>query len=345
MRRIARGLQKFVFENPEPFIINYKFQNEPESVNEPLSTVTSVNGHYLVEPCLVGVGGRAGQSRPRTYDEPMATITSKADVALITPYIARIGQTGFGGDGMQYPAESPLTTVTSKAEHLLVAPILTQYHSFDDSARGQHLYDPILTIDTSNRYALVSAFMAKHFGGNYTGAGNNSTDPVSTVTAKDHNAVVTSHLVKMKGDNCGQKTDEPLQTITAGGLHFGEVRAFLIKYYGQGTGQNVTEPMDTVVSKDRFGLVTIQGEDYQIVDIGMRMLEPKELFAAQGFPADYIIDRVSGGKPYPKSAQVARCGNSVPPPFAEALVRANLPDMAAKIKITSMEQLEQQIAI
>jgi DNA (cytosine-5)-methyltransferase 1 len=123
-----------------------------------------------------------------------------------------------------------------------------------------------------------------------------------------------------------------LQTITAGGLHFGEVRAFLMKYYGTGEGQVIDDPIGTVTTKDRFGLVTIHGEDYAIFDIGMRMLEPRELFNAQGFPADYIISRDADGKPISKASQVARCGNAVPPPFAAALIRANLPEMCAEEK-------------
>ena len=105
-----------------------------------------------------------------------------------------------------------------------------------------------------------------------------------------------------------------------------EVEAFLIKYYGTDIGQNLTEPLHTITSKDRFGLVMVQGLPYMIIDIGMRMLTPRELFDAQGFPHDYIIDRDADGKKYPKFAQVARCGNAVPPPFAEALTRANLPE-------------------
>lgn len=193
----------------------------------------------------------------------------------------------------------------------LVAAFLAQYHSETAShdARGQTLDRPILTLDTSNRYALV-----------------------------------TSHLIKLKGTNIGQAVMEPIQTITAGGLHFGEVRAFLIKYYGAGIGQEVTEPLHTIPTKDRFGLVTIHGQDYQIVDIGMRMLEPHELFAAQGFPPEYIIDRDADGKVYPKTAQVARCGNSVPPPFAEALVRANLPELCkTDIPYKAAHQLEMQL--
>ncbi|MEI7026181.1 DNA cytosine methyltransferase [Paenibacillus sp. y28] len=294
------------------------------------------------------------------------------------PYIVRIGQTGFGGDRLQYEIDKPLTTITTKAEHMLITPFISQYHTeTTDQVRGQVLDKPLMTLDTSNRYGLVSAFIAKHFGGNYTGPGSSPEQPLSTVTTTDHNALVTahiarhfgesvgspldepigtvtaggggksalvsSHLIKMKGDNIGQPVAEPLHTITAGGLHFGEVRAFLMAYYGSSIGQDMEEPLHTVTTKDRFGLVTIQGQEYQIVDIGMRMLEPHELFAAQGFPPEYIIDRDHTGKPYPKTAQVARCGNSVPPPFAEALVRANLPEMCADLPYQAEHQLVMQL--
>ncbi|SMC64039.1 DNA cytosine methyltransferase [Sporomusa malonica] len=297
MRRIARGIQKFVIDNSEPFIIK-------------------VNHH-------------GADFRGQKTNEPLQTITAKNGWGIVTPFVAQIGQTGFSGDRKQYPVEQPLTTVTTKAEHLLVAPTLIQYHGEQSGAevRGQELQKPLMVVDASPRYALVASFLAKHYGGNYTGPGASLDEPLPTVTAVDHNALVTSHLVKMKGTNIGQEITEPIQTITAGGLHFGEVRAFLLKYYGAGTGQNLTEPLHTVTSKDTFGLITIHGQDYQIVDIGMRMLEPHELFAAQGFPAEYIIDRDCNGKYYPKSAQVARCGNAVPPPFAEHLVRANLPEI------------------
>ena len=126
----------------------------------------------------------------------------------------------------------------------------------------------------------------------------------------------------------GKDITKPIPTITAGDGHFGEVRAFLIKYYGQGTGQSVGEPLDTIPTHDRFGLVTVNGVDYQIVDIGLRMLEPKELYGCQGFPDDYIIDRDDTGKPYPRSEQVKRCGNAVCPPIPAALVKANLPELS-----------------
>jgi len=180
------------------------------------------------------------------------------------PFIVRIGQTGFGGDRMQYALEQPLTTITTKAEHCLVTPFLSTYYTETNKneVRGQTLTQPIHTIPTANRFGLVTAF--------------------------------------------------------------------LLKYYGTDTGQNLEDPLHTITSRDRFGLVKVHGQDYQIADIGMRMLQPHELYKAQGFPSEYIIDRNHSGKKYPKTKQVARCGNSVPPPFAEHLVRENLPELCVK---------------
>jgi len=223
MRRIARGVQKFVVENPNPFIMQ-------------------------------AFGG---------------------------------GYTGAGSS-----IDNPLPTITARDHNFLVTPFLAQYHSYESNrARGQTLNRPLLTLDTSNRYALVSAFISKFYK---TGI--------------------------------GQGVNEPLHTITTSPGHFAEVRAFLTQYYGTGTGSKLSDPLPTVVSRDRFGLVTVHGQNYQITDIGMRMLVPRELFNAQGFPGDYIIDRDFNGKAYPISAQVARCGNSVSPVIPYAMVRANLPD-------------------
>ena len=174
-----------------------------------------------------------------------------------------------------------------------IAPMLIQYHSEQSRSdvRGQSLRSPIMTMDSSNRYGLIAPYM-----------------------------------MQMYGCSTGSPVTKPLATITSQGQHIAEVEAFLIKYYGTGEAQSVMEPLHTVTAKDRFGLVVIHGELYRIVDIGMRMLSPRELFDAQGFPPDYIIDKDANGKSYPKSAQVARCGNAVPPPFAEALTRANLPE-------------------
>ncbi len=171
---------------------------------------------------------------------------------------------------------------------------------------------------------ISSAHIAKH----YTGVvGSDIEKPLHTVTSVDHNALITSHMVKLRGTNIGHRTNEPVHTISAGGLHIGEVRAFLIEYYGTGTAHRCDKPLHTITTKDRFGLVTIKGQDYQIIDIGMRMLEPHELFAAQGFPDSYLFSHDSAGKKLSKAKQVARCGNAVCPPVAQALVESNLPQI------------------
>lgn len=174
----------------------------------------------------------------------------------------------------------------------------------------------------------------------------NSTDPFVIETFASHGdnnerRIATSHLIKLRG-TCrdGQTVTKPLPTITAGGLHVGEVRAFLTKYYGSDTGQTLNDPLHTITTKDRFGLVTIKGKNFRITDIGMRMLQPHELFAAQGFPKDYVIDKDINGVRYPKTQQVARCGNAVPPPFAEHLVRANLPELCLNEHVNIFSRLK-----
>ncbi|MEI7340473.1 DNA cytosine methyltransferase [Pectobacterium brasiliense] len=383
LRRIARGLERFVINNPQPFIVKCNHTSTKtrydcfrgQSLDEPLQTITRKHGYAVVtphltkfrtgatgqevtepmptitagssvrpggnghalgmveatlEPFIIGAGGPKYSAKPKSIEQPINTLCNTNHSALITPYIARIGQTGFGGDRMAYDAETPLTTVTSKNEHLLVAPVIAR--QFGNSVgHGADEPNGTITAGGGGKSQLVSAFLAKHFGGNYTGPGANLDEPAHTVTTVDHHALVTSNLIKMRGTNTGQPTDTPLQTVTAGGNHFGEVRAFLLKYYGnEKEGVDINDPMHTVVSRDRFGLVTVEGVDYQIVDIGMRMLQPHELYAAQGFPDWYIIDQDYRGQKYAKDKQVARCGNAVPPPFAEALVRANLPEMCAE---------------
>ncbi len=306
LKRIARGIQRFVIDNPTPFIVKCNH--------------TSTKTKY---DCFRG----------QPLDEPLHAITKTPGFSIVAPIIARIGQTGFGGDRMAYEAGKPLTTVTSKAEHLLVAPVIAR--QFGNSV-GHAADEPngTITAGGGGKSQLCTAFLAKHFGGNYTGAGAAMDAPAHTVTTTDHHALVTSNLVKLRG-TCkdGQPVTQPAPTITAGGLHIGEVRAFLLKYYGnEKEGVSLDESLHTVTTNDRFGLVTVEGVDYQIVDIGMRMLQPHELYAAQGFPSWYIIDQDYRGTKYAKDKQVARCGNAVPPPFAEALVRANLPEMCGAEK-------------
>lgn len=211
------------------------------------------------------------------------------------------------------------------------ASFLTQYYTETnpDEVRGQSLREPIYTIPTANRFGLVTAFIAKHYGGNYSGPGSDLRNPLGTITMKDHNALVTTFIAQHYKTSIGHRIDQPLNAITTVNKA-SLVSAFLLKYYGSDVGQRLREPLHTITTRDRFGLVTVRGQDYRIIDIGMRMLQPQELYPAQGFPRNYIIDKDYTGKPYPKTEQVARCGNAVPPPFADALVRANLPEYCVK---------------
>ena len=295
LRRIARGIQKFVIENPEPFIVT---------------------------------GNQAGEGfRGQKIDEPLQTITAKHGYGVVVPTIMCNNTNNTGAS-----ADSPLPTVTTGNRNYLVAPTLIQYHSetATDEIRGQKLDEPLMTQDTSNRYALSVAHIMKNYAGNYKGAGSDVSAPLDTITAKDHNSLVTAHIMTLRNNMDGQPVDEPLTTVSCSGAHHAEVQAFLVKYFSTGAAKSVDEPLDTVTTKDRFALVTIHGEEYIITDIKMRMLQPRELFNCQGFPEDYVIDLEMDGKPYPKSKQVARCGNAVTPPVPAALVRANLPEHCGK---------------
>lgn len=226
----------------------------------------------------------------------------------------------------KFVIENPHPFIVSVDGEDRIAPNLIQYHDEQGGdVRGQEVDDPLMTVDASNRYGLVSTFISKYYGGDNVAAGVDK--PLPTVTAIDHNAVCAVAVTQFNHYSVGQEVTKPLNTMTAQTNHFGEVYAFLVKYYGNGDNAvPCDKPAPTVTAKDRMGLVTVRGQDYQIVDIGLRMLTPRELFNAQGFPKDYIIDVDADGKPYPKSEQVARCGNAVCPPIPTALVRANLPE-------------------
>lgn len=308
MERIARGLKKFVLENSEPFIIqcNHGGERKSNDIRDPMPAITGKHGYGIVEPYMVQIG-QTGFTADRSKDvrEPLTTIVSKNEHCLIEPKLAPY----MGTNTTNHPGgncKDPIHTITTGNQQCLISPTLIQYHSetAKGEVRGQSIDEPIMTVDGSNRYGLVTSFLSKFYK---TGIGQDIREPLGTVTAN------------------------------AGGGHFGEVRAFLIKYYGQGTGQDIKEPLDTVTARDRFGLVTIEGVEYQIVDIGLRMLEPRELYGCQGFPDDYIIDHDYTGKTYPRSEQVRRCGNAVCPPIPAALVRANLPDLCVAERTPNMK--------
>jgi DNA (cytosine-5)-methyltransferase 1 len=187
------------------------------------------------------------------------------------------------------------------------------------------------------KHALVSAFLAKH----YTGVvGSDMADPMATVTSVDHHSLVAANLVHMghgEGKDGGKRfshgirdVTDPLNTVTASGASAGLVQSFLVKYYGTDQDPAMREPLHTVTTKDRFGLVMVHGEPYAIVDIGLRMLAPRELYRAQGFPESYQIDHGADGRALTKTAQVRMCGNSVCPPLAHAIVAANYAELQAE---------------
>jgi DNA (cytosine-5)-methyltransferase 1 len=336
-------------------------------IADPLRTVTGAHRGELavVQPFFAGVGGRAGQSPERPVDKPFHTITAKADTVLVTPHLMTMRNaqkphstpddplhtiTAGGAHimmvapvltyaqqgGGSRAADDPLHTVcaSKKDQNCLIAAHVTKFRA---NSVGSGCDEPLDTI-TANSYikkpggappmGVVSAFLAKHYGGV---VGASVTDPLPTVTAVDHNSVVSAFLLNQKGSD--QRTSDmeaPVPTQTAQGNHVAAVLAFMMKYYGVDQDPKLDEPLHTVTTKDRFALITveIEGEPYIIADIGMRMLTPRELFRAQGFPDDYIIDPVAPNKqgklrPLPKDAQIRMCGNSVSPPPARALVAAN----------------------
>lgn len=299
-RRIARGVMKYVIQNPRPFI--------------------------------VGVGGRMGQTMERSVDAPMQTLTAKADSALVVPYLVpRYGEAP-GQEPRCRSVEEPFATIVPTGNgDMLAAPYLVPVtHSGD--ARVYSAAEPVRTFTCAHRgeqALVVAAFMAQH---NFECVGREMTEPLSTLTTRStQQNLVAVHMLGLKGsDGRPRGADEPLATLCAGGGHASLIYAFLTKYYGPSVGQQMSEPLHTLTSKARFGVVTVKvaGQPYVIVDIGMRMLTPREMFNAQGFPQDYIIDRRADGTTINKTAQTRMVGNSVSPPWAEAHVRANVPEMA-----------------
>jgi DNA (cytosine-5)-methyltransferase 1 len=235
------------------------------------------------------------------------------------------------GSDRAHAIEEPVRTVTTanRGELALVSPSLVQCGYGERTGQAPRAVDigaPLGTVVAGGRkHALVAAFLAQHNTGVIA---RSAVDPVSTITARGTNqALVSAGLIQMKGSNRRDRAiDLPISAVTAQGCHLGEVRAFLVKYFGTDQDPRLHEPLHTVTTKHRFGLVMIEGEPYAIADIGMRMLSPRELYRAQGFPDSYRIDiTMPNARPLTKTAQIRMCGNSVNPQIAEALVRANLP--------------------
>lgn len=302
LRRIARGVMRYVVNNPKPFIVPLTHQ---------------------------------GDRRIHTLDEPLPTVTGahRGEHALITPFLTEHAN---ASTQRNFQADQPLRTQCAnvKGGHFaLVAPTLINTRNGERAGQAPRVRDieqpyPTVTAEGSQG-ALVAAFLARHYGG-HENDGSSLAIPMHTVTATDHHSLVSSHLLKLRNNQFAQDQREPFGTLTAGGGHYGEVRAFLVKYYGTDQNPRLDGPLGTVTTKDRFGLVTtkIGGDSYALVDIGMRMLKKHELFRAQSFRPSYIVDHGIDEHgmlvPLTTTASIRMCGNSVPPVVAEALVRANV---------------------
>lgn len=283
MNRIARGLEKFVFNNPEPFIVQVNHGGEGfrgQSIHEPMPTITQKHGFGIVTP-------------------------------VMTPYMMR-NNTGAPGSDVK----EPMLTITTGGHHGIVSPLLIQYHSetAKSEVRGQKVTDPIKTIDTSNRYGLVMSYMTKYYG---TCTGQSIREPIHTITTSPGHfgkvSVLATDWEELQNAGIDEETAQKCTWVSQ----------FIMEYYGCGTGQSLKKPLHTIVTKDKFALITVLGNEYVILDIFLRMLKPEELKLGQGFPEDYIIDRDINYRPYPVKEQVARIGNSVVPIMAQKLVEAN----------------------
>lgn len=298
LRRIARGIQRYVIESADPFIVS----------------CTQTGGQ--------GAGG------VRAITDPLSTIVTKAEHCLISPVLAELGHGEHKNKGARRPADlhQPIGTVMAGGgKFALVSAFLAKHYT---GVTGSELKQPIGTVTTVDHHSLVACHLQRDFG---KSVGSGLIEPTGTITAGGggKTALVTSHLTHLRGGSdshgsCSADLRQPTRTITANGLHQAEVRALLIKYYGTDGDPAIAGPLHTITTKDRFGLVTVHGQSYQIADIGMRMLTPRELFRAQGFPDSYQIEINHNGKVLSKAAQVRMVGNSVSPPVAAALVQANV---------------------
>lgn len=367
-----------------PFAVecNHGGDGHSRDVAEPVNTITGkytggVCGAVLAPMTVTNTSNSVGSPA----NEPVHTVTTAGNQLLVSANLMSIGQTG-GGDRIR-DIRQPSPTTVSKQEACMVAANLIQYHTEQsEKVRGQGMADAIMTVDSSNRYgltcvslveyygngnpldvtqpmhtvtahdreAIVSAHIQKYFDGGYKGCGDNAEAPLSTVTAMPRHGLCAAHVVKFKGQELGQYPADTLNTITAQGLEYAQCNAILTKAYNRDLGHwpeiraLLNQHCGYSLADDDVILLIIGGVAYYIADITLRMLTPRELYNAMGFPPDYVIDRDYMGNEYGKTKQVARCGNAVCPPLAEAMVRANLPEWCGA-KITTMRQLDDAVAV
>ena len=309
-----------------PFVMTNTTGHPGAGADMPVPTITAAGNQAVATAFLAkhytGVVGS-------DLADPIGTVTACDHHSLVTAFLTEHAN---ASNQRVMPADEPLRTICAQVKGGHFSMVSAHITKFRTGATGSPLDEPLHTVTaggqqarpgTGNAMGIVTAHIQRDMGAS---VGHAADAPLGTVTAGGggKSALVTSNMIKLRGTSTAAGTDEPLGTVSAGGQHHAEVRAFLLSYYGTDQAPEIDGPLATVTSRDRFGLVTIRGQDYQIVDIGLRMLQPRELFRAQGFPDDYIIgDDPAQGLKLTKSAQVRMCGNSVCPPMAKALILAN----------------------
>lgn len=334
-----------------PIMTPFHMHNNQNAVgthmNDPVNTITARGQQFFLAPTLIQYHSEQSdrEVRGQGVEAPLCTVDTAnrygVSAPKLTPYIVECKH----GNGTERSVEPPLNTVTSKDTFGVVVPKAVAYMMSNNAGNAPHgMDDPVPTVTTGNRNFLSCAFISKY----YTGVdGVSANAPMPTVTAIDHNSLTLAHLAHFKGADKGQNPTEPLMTVTARDGQFADVRTCLVKWDGVtdlGYWSEVRKLLNTYcgyeLAEDEIILILIDGWWYFISDIGLRMLAPRELYDAMGFPHDYVIDRDLAGNKISRADQVARCGNAVCPAVAEAMVRANLPELAAK-KCESMEELKE----
>ncbi len=344
LRRIIRGVDKFTIRSGKPYIV---FSNTGGSVgadtSQPVGTVRTSGGEVFSAAQLIQYHTeQSGQARGSSLEKPLPVIDASNRHGLVSACL-----TEYYGNGVPIDIREPMRTVTSHDREALTAVHLDKYFAGGYTCAGNRADEPITTITAEPRHSVVGAHIVKYYGG-VTGA--NPADPMPTVTAVDHNAICASHIVKFKGKNLGQSPEKPLQTITAQSNPYAMCHTVIQQYetcedlgYWPKVRELLNRHCGYRLADNEILLLILGGTAYYIRDILLRMLTPRELYDAMGFPHDYIIDRDVDGRPIKKADQVARCGNAVCPAVSEAMVRANLPE-CAKTKFTSMDALHKAMS-
>lgn len=311
MRRVIRGVDKFTILAEKPFIVECNHSGGAPA-DKQVHTITSSGNQILHAANLI-----------QYHTEQNENVRANG-------------------------VSAPIQTVDASNRYGLTTAHLTEYYS---NGRPIDIHEPMHTVTSHDREALTAVHVQKYFDGGYKGCGEAAEHPLPTVTATDHNAICAAHIAEFKGVDIGQRADRPLRTVTASAGEFAAVKTRIVRYESGvdlGYWHKIRELLNKYcgyhLAEDEMLLIRICDAWYFISDIGLRMLTPRELYNAMGFPADYIIERDYQGNAYGKTKQVARCGNAVCPTMAAAVVRANLPEWC-DLEITTMAQLGKLVAV